>query len=361
MHTKHIIVILAGGIGSRLMPIYDEKMPKQFHDIFCTGRTLLQATYRRLLRSSRCDEIYIATTTDFQDIIIGQLQSIAAEEMNFSVEDATQHIVQHLIIDPARRDTAAATVYAAQRLYENYSQDILTFVPADQFVMREDSPEYLQMFNALYATVQRDYDVIALASVLPQQSFNGALGHVLSTTMDHYPVFRVGGFLEKPTKDALDAMMYHGASGEVRCNLGIMTCCPGALLDLAQRYLPAIHGVVTEEPVSMEAYQKLRSASIGNALLSQEAVWPSLRVVHSNIGPWADLGTAEQIHAFAIAHLRAPGMENISFGPAPISFVRCKKCVVISDGTCTITLRDMWGILQIVHNGTVHTVRIPLN
>ncbi len=356
---KHIIVILAGGGGSRLVPIYNEDQPKQFHDIFKTGRTLLQATFLRCLRSADCSEIYIATTEGFQQMTIDQLHEIVTQEMGMLPEDAMRYVADHLIVDPARRDTAAAIVYATQVLYDRYSQDVLTFVPADQFFLREDSIEYFQMLKILYNTVQRDYDVIALAGVPSQYTFNDALGHLISAGVDHYPVFHVGQFVEKPTREAFDTMVYEG-SGEVRCSLGIITCCPGTLLDLAQEYLPAIHRVIAADEISTEAYQKLRTTSIGHALLSQEDVWPSLRVVHCNIGPWADLGTAEQIYKFAITHLRKQGTENVSIGSVPAKFVRCKRCVVISDGTCSVSMRDEWNTLQIVHGGTVHTMRMMI-
>ncbi len=354
---KHIIVILAGGSGSRLVPIYDEHRPKQFHDIFNTGQTLLQATFRRCLRSANCSEIYVATTEDFRQLVLEQLQSVVVREMNLSEEDASRYVVEHLIIDPARRDTAAAIVYATQMLYDRYSQDVLTFVPADHFMLREDSVEYFRMLKMLYDTVQRSYDVIALAGVPSHQTLNDALGHLVVADLDHYPVFRVGQFVEKPTREVFDAMV-HGGSGEVRYSLGIITCCPGTLLDLAQEYLPAIHSVISGDEISAEAYQRLRTTSIGHALLSQEEVWPSLRVVQCTIGPWADLGTAEQIYDFAITHLRKAGTENVSIGSVPVEFLQCKRCVVISDGTCAVSMRDAWNILQIVHSGTVYTTRI---
>ena len=43
------IVIMAGGIGSRLWPISRPEMPKQFMDILGTGKSLIQMTVERFL------------------------------------------------------------------------------------------------------------------------------------------------------------------------------------------------------------------------------------------------------------------------------------------------------------------------
>ena len=41
------IVIMAGGVGSRIWPMSVENKPKQFIDVLGVGRSLLQLTYDR--------------------------------------------------------------------------------------------------------------------------------------------------------------------------------------------------------------------------------------------------------------------------------------------------------------------------
>ncbi len=50
-------------------------------------------------------------------------------------EDAAR-AADHSIVDPARRDTAASDDVRNAAIYDRYSQDVLTFVPADQFFLR---------------------------------------------------------------------------------------------------------------------------------------------------------------------------------------------------------------------------------
>lgn len=69
-------LILAGGIGSRLWPMSRRSYPKQFLDIFGTGKTLLQETYDRFARFMDPDHIYISTNVDYLPIIYKQLPQV---------------------------------------------------------------------------------------------------------------------------------------------------------------------------------------------------------------------------------------------------------------------------------------------
>ena len=51
-------LILAGGNGSRLWPVSRTTCPKQFMDLFGSGRSLLQQTYDRVARFIRPENIY---------------------------------------------------------------------------------------------------------------------------------------------------------------------------------------------------------------------------------------------------------------------------------------------------------------
>ena len=58
-NKKNYCVILAGGRGQRLWPVSREQRPKQFLDLFGTGRTLLQSTFDRFGRLLPIENIYI--------------------------------------------------------------------------------------------------------------------------------------------------------------------------------------------------------------------------------------------------------------------------------------------------------------
>jgi HD superfamily phosphohydrolase len=57
MNNGNYCLILAGGIGQRLWPVSRSTKPKQFLDLFGTGRTLLQQTYDRIARFIDADKM----------------------------------------------------------------------------------------------------------------------------------------------------------------------------------------------------------------------------------------------------------------------------------------------------------------
>ena len=61
MTDNRYCLILAGGNGSRLWPISRTTKPKQFLDLFGTGRTLLQQTYDRVAQFFDPTHIFFGT------------------------------------------------------------------------------------------------------------------------------------------------------------------------------------------------------------------------------------------------------------------------------------------------------------
>ena len=58
MKHNHI-VIMAGGVGSRLYPVSTPEHPKQFLDFFGTGKTMLQSTFDRFAKILPKENIYM--------------------------------------------------------------------------------------------------------------------------------------------------------------------------------------------------------------------------------------------------------------------------------------------------------------
>ena len=59
INTKNYCVILAGGRGKRLWPCSRMGYPKQFIDLFGTGRTQLQQTYDRISKIIPIENIFV--------------------------------------------------------------------------------------------------------------------------------------------------------------------------------------------------------------------------------------------------------------------------------------------------------------
>ena len=75
---------MAGGGGTRLWPLSRKNLPKQFLDLG-TGKTLLEHTYDRAAVLVPKENIYIATTQQYQKKIQELLPTIAEQNVFLDV------------------------------------------------------------------------------------------------------------------------------------------------------------------------------------------------------------------------------------------------------------------------------------
>ena len=91
------VVIMAGGIGSRLWPLSTPDLPKQFVDVLGVGKTLIQMTVDRFLPVCPIENIWIVTSEHYESIVREQLPSIPTE---------------NILLEPVGRNTAPCIAYA---------------------------------------------------------------------------------------------------------------------------------------------------------------------------------------------------------------------------------------------------------
>ena len=164
MNKIHSIV-LAGGSGTRFWPLSREKKPKQLLEIF-SNQTLLETTIERI--SPISTTISISTGT------------LLAEQIKVLVPG------RNLIVEPVRRDTAAAIGLCAIQYDDN---DILAIFPSDAYVRPDD--KFRETILQAADKAQR-YDSIVLVGIQPTHPAIG-YGYIEPSETDLVESFR-----EKP-------------------------------------------------------------------------------------------------------------------------------------------------------------------
>src|SRR5687768_8693822 len=101
MNKHHYVAIMAGGHGSRFLPMSPKGLPKQFLDILGTGKTLIQNTFERYTNLALKDNIYVVTAQEYVPIVKKQLPEIRDE---------------NIIAEPFRKNTAPCIAYIAFKL-----------------------------------------------------------------------------------------------------------------------------------------------------------------------------------------------------------------------------------------------------
>lgn len=91
------VVIMAGGIGSRLWPVSTPEMPKQFIDLLGVGKSLIQLTVERFLPVCNHSGIWVVTSEKYVDTVRKQLPGIPEDQ---------------ILAEPVPRNTAPCIAYA---------------------------------------------------------------------------------------------------------------------------------------------------------------------------------------------------------------------------------------------------------
>ena len=74
-------VIMGGGIGSRFWPFSRENYPKQFLDLFGSGRTLLQMTFDRFVKIIPLENIYVVTNVAYEALVKERLPDLPDQQI----------------------------------------------------------------------------------------------------------------------------------------------------------------------------------------------------------------------------------------------------------------------------------------
>lgn len=116
--TEHI-VIMAGGVGSRLYPLSTPEHPKQFIDLLGCGRTMIQLTYERFLQVNPEARFWVVTSREYVHFVREQIPEIPANQ---------------ILAEPASRNTAPCIALACWKIRSRYSDANIVVTPADAYV-----------------------------------------------------------------------------------------------------------------------------------------------------------------------------------------------------------------------------------
>lgn len=274
-----IIVIIAGGSGTRLWPLSQGNHPK--HLLKLTGQySLLQNTFRRAALMT--DEIYIIPEASHIDEVREQLPELPAD---------------HILVEPGRRGTASCVTWALAHLsLRHEASQPVVFLHADHHII--DTENFCRTVRAAAnASVQTGaVALIGLEPTYPATGFGYIQMGAEHGIEEGLPVREVKSFLEKPDlKTAEDYL----ASGEYLWNLGLFAAPLGVWERQLREYAPdlftayeglrALDGQKTKLP---EYYLSLKSQPIDTALIEKS----ERLVVLPGKFDWADIGSFFDLH-----------------------------------------------------------------
>lgn len=273
-------IILAGGGGTRLWPVSRQGEPKQIKP-FLDNDTLLQKTYKRARLIFEPQDIYISTNIKFKNLIKEQLPEV----------ENTQYI-----LEPERKDTAAAIGLAAARIYKDYPEESIITLNSDHYVKKED--EFANIVRFCEEIVSDNPDKTVLLGINPSYPETG-YGYIKMASLFKEnglnKVFRVEKFVEKP--DAETAKKYL-QKWEYLWNPAYFCWNVSHLLGLFKKYLPEMYQILMNcfdenNNVKAEEFSKIDPISIDYGIMEKLGSEEML-VVPADFG-WADIGNWKSI------------------------------------------------------------------
>ncbi len=211
-------VIMAGGQGQRFWPLSTADRPKQFLDLERSGRTLLQATYDRLLPLTGTPErVYVATAARYLTLVREQLPDLP--EAN-------------LLVEPTARDSAPAIAFASLLIHLRTGGATLGFFSSDHRI--GDAPAFQAAVRDAIELAESEDGLVTLGITATHPAT--AYGYIERGE----PVgkgYRVRSFVEKPN---LERARTYLEAGRYHWNAGIFVMRSEAILRELDAHAPDI-------------------------------------------------------------------------------------------------------------------------
>jgi mannose-1-phosphate guanylyltransferase len=291
-----IAVILAGGSGTRFWPRSRKTRAKQV--LTLSGETsMIQQTVERLLPVSKAENIWVITNECLRTTICGQLPELDCE---------------HILSEPAARNTAPACALAAFMLERTKPDAVLGIFPSDHVV--GDVKRFGEVVKA-GVELAASGDRIVVLGVPPTRAETGygyiergAVADAETVPSGDVQAWRVKRFTEKPDRKKAESFF---ASNAYAWNSGIFLWSAKTLTNAIRQYCPemvepleriaAAYGTPEFEQVFAEEYGKCTDISIDFAVLEPRSrkgeAASEIYCLPADFG-WNDLGSWSALHEY---------------------------------------------------------------
>lgn len=334
---NHYVVIMAGGVGSRLWPMSRTANPKQFHDLMGTGRSLLQQTFDRFKGVCPVENVFVVTSQDYQDLVKQQLPELDMDQ---------------ILTEPDRRNTGPCVAYACFKIEDRDKDAVITVAAADHYIIDEDNFRSTILLGMKQAA---QMDCLITLGIKPTRPDTG-YGYIQftddSNVIDH-KIKKVKTFTEKPDLDIAKQFL---ESGDFYWNSGIFIWSVKSVLKGLEKHMPHTNGLFTEgrgfyntpkeRAFINTIYQQCKNISIDYGLMEKAK---NVFVILSDFG-WSDLGTWGSLYT----HISKDGSgnavvgKNIRFYNASNNMVNVsKEKLVVLQGLNDFIVVESDGILLV--------------
>ena len=277
-------VIMAGGGGTRFWPLSRHIMPKQLLNLSGKDR-MINETVDRISAVADKGDIFIVTNVD-------QVPGMqAAVTVTGRVE------ADHILAEPAARNTAACIGYAAMEILKKYGDGIMTIFPSDHFIRDQKAFEEVLRYACEVADSENCLVTLGITPTFACTGY-GYIKYDKSSEGTGLLARQVLEFREKPDQKTAEKYV---ADGSYSWNSGMFVWKASVILDQMKKLLPDVYeciekigdamGSADERRVIEEIYPRIPSISIDYGIMEKAE---DVRVISADIG-WSDVGSWDNL------------------------------------------------------------------
>lgn len=273
MNSNRYCVIMCGGIGSRFWPYSRENKPKQFIDFLGTGRSLLQMSVDRVRGIVPDENIVVVTNAAYLDLIREQCPEL---------------LVENILLEPARRNTAPCIAWAASHIFKKTPDASMIVSPSDHIITDLRSFERIVLDGFDFV---ENNDALLTLGINPTRPETG-YGYIKFDSPVEKDIFKVERFAEKPDIDTAREFL---ADGSFLWNAGIFLWRAETILQQLHKYAEDVMAPF-DSPSALDNIDKIfpdcESISIDYAVMEKS---DKVFVEKASMG-WSDLGTWSSLY-----------------------------------------------------------------
>ncbi len=268
-------VILAGGAGTRLWPLSDNEVPKQFLKLFSEDSMIVETSNRVLPRAPLSCQ-YVLTGEKYQALV--------QEQFDGKV---------NVLAEPRAKNTAPCILWAALKILKDRGKDaVMVVMPSDHAI--GDAKSFIEALDT--ASQAAEDGSIVTFGIVPTRAEEG-YGYIEIEDMDftaNRSVKKVCAFHEKPDKRHAREYL---AAGNYMWNSGMFIFKAGAMIEEYKAHCKQVYDCFADiDPDNAAqvsgAFQRTPAISIDYAVMeyTKNAV-----CVPASFG-WSDVGGYQSLH-----------------------------------------------------------------
>lgn len=331
------VVIMAGGVGSRLWPASTPQTPKQFIDVLGVGKSLIQLTVDRFRPVCPMSHFWVVTSSRYVDMVRAQLPDIPSE---------------NILAEPEARNTAPCIAYSCWKIAARFPDANIVVTPADALVLEKEA--FVNVISTALSFSASNPAVVTVG-IVPTRPETG-YGYICAGKAEYGKVTKVQAFKEKP--DAVTAEKYL-SEGNYFWNAGIFVWNVRTIVSQFRQFSPGIAGVMdrlaphlytdTETAALKELFPQCEKISIDYAVMEKS---PDIFVIAADLG-WSDLGSWGSVKS----HIARDDDGNAVVGD-DVRLFHCRECVVHLPSVKSAILEGLDGYIVAEKNGALLVCRL---